>query len=236
MRTRRTRAVTGPAVAWALTALLGTSAAHGFDVNAFLPCEPLDPTVKYDDLNDPAAAVHLHTVESNHFSANVEHLKKGQTATNLARDLAFVLRQFPNHHRALNSMAEWQLKNKIPSEDTDIWTADCYFQRAIEFTPNDWIVHFVYGVYLHKAHRLDEAERAYDTAEDHGATGPDYFYNRGLLEVDRGDLEKAQRYADKAYGAGHPLPGLREKLAKARAKQSQQGLSAPKSTPTSNPG
>lgn len=204
-----------------LTALVVSSRAYAVDYNDFLPCQPLDPKQTYFDLNDPANAVKLNTVESNHFSYQVEHLQHGQTGT-IPNDLAFVLRQFPNHHRALNAMATWQLKNKLPDDpDANVWTADCYFQRAIAFTPDDWVVHFIYGIYLHKAHRLEEALRAYEAAEDHGANGADYFYNRGLLEVDLGHLDKAEEYAKKAYGLGHPLAGLRDKLARARAKQAE---------------
>jgi tetratricopeptide (TPR) repeat protein len=183
----------------------------------FYPCEALDPTVVYHDLRDPTNAILLGTVERNHFTPDVEQLRKGFTAP-LPRDIAFVLRQFPNHYRALYAMATWQLRNKGPLDaENNIWSADCYFQRAIAFRPEDWKVHFIYGIYLHKAHRLPEAEAAYDAAEAAGATGADYYYNRGLLEVDLGHLDRAEEYARSAYAAGHPLPGLREKLAHARA-------------------
>jgi len=216
--------------------VLAASRAAAVDFNDFLPCEPLDPNpqLAYGDYNDPAQQVRLHTVETNHLNSDVLHLKRGQTATNLSKDLAFALRQFPNHPAALSAMAEWQLKNRIPDDPVEnVWTADCYFQRAIAFRPNDPVVHLIYGIYLHKAHRLQEAERAYQSAEESGAGGADYFYNRGLLEVDLGNLDKAEECAQKAYAMGLPLPGLRDKLARARAKQGPGA--APPHPATANP-
>jgi tetratricopeptide (TPR) repeat protein len=183
-------------------------------------CEPLSSFSEYHDVNDRSSAVVLNTVETNHFVKDVELLVKGQTAP-LPLDIDFVLRAFPNHYRALNSMANWQLKNKLRSLTPDgrPWTADCYFQRAHNFAPKDWRVRIVYAIYLHRAKRLDEAREQYVAAEDLGASTADYYYSRGLLEVDMGDLANARTYADKAYAMGMPLPGLRDKLARAEAKQ-----------------
>jgi tetratricopeptide (TPR) repeat protein len=183
-------------------------------------CEPLSSDVDYHDVTDGASAVNLNTVESNHFVKDVEMLVRGQTAP-LPLDIDFVLRAFPNHYRALNSMATWQLKNKLQTLTPDgrPWTADCYFQRALNFVPKDWRVRVVYAVYLHRAKRLDEAHEQYVAAEDLGANNADYYYSRGLLEVEMGDLDSARKYADKAYGMGMPLNGLRDKLARAEAKQ-----------------
>lgn len=193
-------------------------------------CERLSSSGSYHDINDPGSAVNLRTVETNHFIRDVELLRRGQTAP-LPYDLDFVLRAFPNHYRALNSMATWQLKNALPnSPDGRVWTADCYFQRAMDLVPEDWKVRFVYGIYLHKAKRLKEAREQYDAAESLGGVdaegSADYHYNRGLLEIDAGNLAKARDYADKAYALGASLPGLRDKLA--RAENAASPRSAPK--------
>lgn len=188
-------------------------------------CEPLDAAtlasdntqVTYHDINDPASAVVRGTVESNHFIPSVENLTKGQTAP-LPRDIAFVLNAFPNHYRALASMARWQLANKLPSDpESRVWTADCYFSRAMTFRPKDSLVRLLYGVYLHRAKRWAEADTQYATAEQLGNTSADLYYNWGLLEVDRNNLEKAKEYANKAYALGYPLPGLKHRLKRALA-------------------
>lgn len=218
------RQLLGLAVAWI------ACSAHAASFEDFLPCEPLDPSQQYHDINESADQVARGTVERNHFIPAVETLQRGQTAP-LPRDIAFVLRQFPNHYRALNAMARWQLRNKLPIDEPEnqVWTADCYFQRAIAFRPDDWQIHFIYGIYLHGAKRLEEAERAYKAAEENGADGPNYYYNRGLLDVDLGHLDAADANAEKAYGMGASLPGLRDKIARARkATQAAQPIKKPK--------
>jgi Tfp pilus assembly protein PilF len=211
-------------------ALLLASPAFGLSYQDVSPCEPLTAHGQYHDINDAREAVVRGTVESNHFTPEVETLQRGLTAP-LPRDIAFVLRAFPNHHRALNSMARWQLQNKAPLDaENDIWTADCYFLRAIDFRPDDWRVQFVYGIYLHRAKRLVEADKAYDAAAELGADTPDFFYNRGLLAVDRGNLQQAGEFSDKATALGHPLKGLRDKLARAR-KAEEKKTSAPAAEP-----
>ncbi|MEP7245367.1 MAG: hypothetical protein ABI885_17075 [Gammaproteobacteria bacterium] len=204
-------ALCGAATLW----LAGLAQAAGY--TDFLPCEPLDPTVQYHDINEPADQQLRGTVERNHFTPPVETLQAGLTAP-LPRDIAFALRQFPNHYRALNSMARWQLLNKKPLDSENlVWTADCYFLRAADFVPDDWRVRFIYAIYLHRAKRYPEAEQQYDSAEQLGAEGAEFFYNRGLLAVDEGKLDAASAYADKAYEMGYPLKGLRDKLARARS-------------------
>jgi tetratricopeptide (TPR) repeat protein len=208
-----------------LLALMFTCSAYAASYEDYLPCEPLSPDQTYHDINDPRDHVLLGTVESNHFLPQVETLQKGQSST-IQADIAFVLRAFPNHYRALNAMARWQLRNKLPL-DNSIWTADCYFLRAQAFRPDDWKVRFVYGIYLHAAKRLDEADRAYAAAAERGADTPDFYYDRGLLNVDLGRLDLAQQDADKAYEMGHPLPGLRDKLARARKQSTPVKKAAP---------
>ena len=182
------------------------------------PCDPIDPlSAQSHDFNDSTLHQLLITVETNHFTPEVERLEQGLTAP-LPRDIAFVLRAFPNHYRALNAMARWQIANKPPHDSrAGLWTADCDFLRASVFLPKDATVHVIYGVYLHRAKRLAEAAHEYETAEGLGAQGADFYYNRGLLEIDLGNLDKASEYADRAYALGHPLPGLRDKLKRARA-------------------
>ena len=201
-----------------LVALMFVGAARAASYTDFLPCEPLDPNQQYHDLNEAADHQVLGTVERNHFTPEVETLQKGLTAP-LPRDIAFVLRAFPNHYRALNSMARWQLQNTKKALDSDnlVWTADCYFLRAMSFVPDDWRVQFVYAIYLHRAKRYPEAEKTYDSAEQLGAEGAEFFYNRGLLALDEGKLDVAQQYSDKAYEMGYPLKGLRDKLARAKS-------------------
>jgi tetratricopeptide (TPR) repeat protein len=180
-------------------------------------CEALEVTTQTYDVNDSASAVPIHTVETNHFTPDVEHLLKGQTAP-LPLDIAFVLRYIPNHYRALSAMANWQLKNRVPADmQSRVWTVDCYFERALVWRPNDPKVHFVYAIYLQKAARLADAVQEYAQAERLGASDAEFYYNRGLLEFDLGRLDAAREDADRAYSLGYPLLGLHHKLQRAAA-------------------
>jgi len=108
----------------------------------------------------------------------------------------------------LNAMGDWQLKHGVTDDpNANVWTAECYFQRAIAFRPNDPVVHLVYGIYLHKAHRLQDAERAYQSAEDSGAHSADYLQSRPAGGRPR---QSRQGRGIRAEGvrAGIPAPGL----------------------------
>lgn len=48
------------------------------------------------------------------------------------------------------------------------------------------------------------------TATDGGSA--ELVYNLGLVSYELGDLDAAEKYANEAYAAGFPLPGLRRKL------------------------
>ncbi len=206
-----------------LVALLVTGSARALTYGDVQPCEPFDPNATYHDINEAADQVLRGTVERNHFTKPVATLERGQTAP-LPRDIAFVLRQFPNHYLALNAMGRWQLRNQLDltESETPVWTADCYFMRAIDFRPGDYKLHLLYGIYLHGAKRYEEAWKEYALAEQNGADTAEFYYNRGLLAVDMGKLEQAQADADRAYSMGAPLPGLRTKLARAQ-KEAAQG-------------
>ena len=190
-------------------------------------CAPLEITPLTYDVNDPRTLDKVKAIEGNHFSIEVESLQKGLTGI-LPLDIAFVLRYVPNHYRALASMANWQLQHGLPAQlQNQVMTADCYFQRALSFKPGDGNIYLAFAVYLHRVKRYDDAGRVYEMAEralqesaadEHvEAHGADLYYNRGLLELDRGNIAKAEEYAAKAYAQGYPLPGLKNRLARAKA-------------------
>jgi Tfp pilus assembly protein PilF len=204
----------------AMGALTVAPPARAIDINDVQPCEPIDPSLTAfnynNNYNDPSAQMRLRTVEVNHFDEDVQLLKKGETAP-LPHDLDFALRAFPNFYPALNLMATWQLRHPGPiGPHSRYWTADCYFLRALSLWPNDWKLHYIYAIYLDKAKRLAEAQKQYDLAAADGASGGDYYYNRGLFEIDVGHLNEAAKYANLARAAGDPLPGLMIRLEQAR--------------------
>jgi Tfp pilus assembly protein PilF len=164
------------------------------------------------DVNDPADQRKVELVEKHHFTPEVAALIRGST-TKLPGDIHYTLRHVPNHYGALESMARFQLQQ--PVESDRYFTVDCYFERALAFRPKDARLYMLYGTYLHRARRLDQAQVLYTRAEELGLTSPELYYNRGLLEFERNNLDAAATYASKAYAGGYPLPALRNKLAKA---------------------
>ncbi|MBN1378928.1 MAG: tetratricopeptide repeat protein [Gammaproteobacteria bacterium] len=168
---------------------------------------PLDYT---DQIGE---AENLRIVESYHFSPKVEGLLEGDTGP-LPMDIDYVLRQIPNHYRALAAMMRFQIAYPRPA-DANYYTMDCYLERALAFTPTDPNLHMLYAVYAHKKKEYDKALKFYAEANRIGLNSMEYHYNLGLLYFDMKDYEKAREHAEKAYSQNYPLQGLRNKLKRA---------------------
>jgi tetratricopeptide (TPR) repeat protein len=186
------------------------------------------------DYNDPARRSELRLVEVAHFTSYMEEIalhgvasRRAQSAQEadgyslIAGNFDYTLHAFPNHARALHAMGVWQLRMRKDSPldyqrtvgTGGLMSANCYFQRAIMFTPNDGMVRHAYGAFLHQAGELDAAAAQYEKAIELLPNSPEPYYNLGLLHFERREYDKARVQADKAYALGYPLPGLRRKLA-----------------------
>lgn len=165
----------------------------------------------YDYTNPIHKEKYLPIVDTHHFTSEVESLK-GRVSTALWDDLDYTLRAFPNHHRALYAMARYQLIVHRPP-NAQYRTAECYFERALEFKPDDAMVYLIYGAYLHRAGELQKALEKYQAAIKLHLDSAELDYNIGLLYVDLKQWELANKYAASAYQKGYPLPGLKDKLA-----------------------
>lgn len=157
-------------------------------------------------------------VETAHFLPFVESLQRGLTTNHVGGDIDYTLRAFPNHPRALLAMMKLGFKLKTSKPPGAHFTVECYFDRAIRFTPDDPAVHTFYGLYLVKRGDRQAAARELDTAREGLQTSggdQNLNYNLGLAYFDLADYEKALQQAKLAYSLGFPLPGLREKLKRA---------------------
>lgn len=154
-------------------------------------------------------------VEQYSFPPEVERLERGASGE-LPGDIHVVLMSVPNHHRALHAMATWEIRHKAagkgPPGGVTFLGAECYFQRAFAFKPEDPTIHLIYGVYLHKSREFDKAMQAYTTARDLKPSSPEVHYNLGLLHFDLEQYDEAVASAREAYRLGYPLRGLRNKL------------------------
>lgn len=167
------------------------------------------------DYNSKKESKNIKLVETYHFTPEVEALLKGKSSDRLEMELDYTLRQIPNHYRALNAMAKWQMLHKEKNHEfADYSTAKCYFERALWFKPNDPVLHMLKGIYFHRKGDRNIALQAYKKAV---AIDPNYSeanYNLGLLYFDMGKYKEARHHAGIAYKNNFPLLGLRNKLEK----------------------
>lgn len=190
----------------ALSMLFVSAMAHGASY-----CGELANAYGPFDYRKSEFAPNLYLVESAHFTPSVEKLIKGNAGT-LGGDLDYTLRAFPNHPRALASMARYALRSKTTQVSGLKYSFECYFDRAIRFRPDDPAVRMIYGVFLSKRGRIDDAldqlTEAVNLQPDNGTIN----YNLGLVYFEKKDYENALLYAKKASALDFPLPGLKNKL------------------------
>jgi len=146
-------------------------------------------------------------VERAHFTTEIEAflVRDGVILNNLD----YTLRAVPNHPRALNAIARFDIERGISTRRRSV---DCWFERAIRFRPQDSTVWQIYANYLSRKDRHEEALDAYEQAKAIAPDRVEIDYNLGLLYVRMGQYDKALERARVAYAADYPLPGLRRKL------------------------
>jgi tetratricopeptide (TPR) repeat protein len=173
----------------------------------------------YDYTNPEHVRDKLPIVEQYHFNADVENLTGTMGDATVGANLWYVIRTFPNHHRALNSYARlWRRylkKGQIPPGVSRGHTPEYCFERAMQFAPHDGVVPMLYGNYLYQLGKLDQALKLYKQAAAIIPDSPELHYNLGLLYLEENDYRLASVHAKKAYDLGFPLPGLRNKLIRA---------------------
>ena len=163
------------------------------------------------DYRDPAEKDMLDKVETNHFLPQTEQLVKGTTGP-LPGDILYTLRWFPNHYRALNSLANFELPRGFRPDVVWDYDADCYFRRAVLFTPQDSTIYLIWGNFLFKKKDSEGALEKYSHAVELSPESAEAHYDIGLLYVALEDAPNARTHADKAYSLGYPLMGLKRKL------------------------
>lgn len=156
----------------------------------------------------------LRKVEKAHFSSQVENLVRGDSST-IGADIAYTLKAIPNHPRALAAMAALARKERRPTPRGSDYSIECWFERATRFAPNDPAVPLIMAIDLMKDGKTKAALIQLKTAEGLAPDNPNVHYNLGLAYFDLKDYENSLASAKRAYELGFPLPGLREKLARA---------------------
>jgi len=157
----------------------------------------------------------LAIVEGRHFTSDVENLIKGETSTTPEGDLNYTLTSWPNHHRALISIINYQLKikNKLMPGKLNS-PPECYLQRAIYFSPKDAVIYSLYGYYLHKVNKLENSIKYYERAMELSPDNSKISYSYSLLLINLKRYDEAVKYAKIAYQDSHAPKGLKQKLQK----------------------
>lgn len=148
----------------------------------------------------------LTNVEKYHLEPGRDKLQHGRYAYAMA-DARFMLAYFPNNPDALKLAMEIALQ--WPGNEM---AAKPFFEKAINSYPQHGQTYLIYGVYLHRLGKTEEAVAEYKKAIKRDPRSAEAHYNLGLALVALGHLKEANDAAHKAYALGHPLPGLKNKL------------------------
>lgn len=184
------------------------------------PCKGKDQAFgPFDYLSRTEYRTQLRLVEGAHLNQNVIDLSNEFGKNGYLRDeLDYTLRAWPNHHIALQSISRYQT---LHTSSKDIKYShkltspvECYFQRAINFSPNDSITHMLFAIYLQKLNHKKKASEQYEAAIKISPENISIRYNYGLLLFSMKHYEQSLENAQKAYASGYPLPGLKKMLIK----------------------
>lgn len=140
--------------------------------------------------------------------------KKGQSGT-IAGDISYTLAVFPNHPRALHAMSNLALRQRTAHLVDSKYSVDCWFDRAFRFRSNDPIPRMIYGAYLLKTGKTEEAVKSLEMAAEIGPDDGNINYNLGLAYFESKQYEKSLEHAHIAERQGFRLPGLKNKLIRA---------------------
>ena len=193
----------------ALAATSGTAAAQG-NSSCGNPFKNHFGPIDYRTANAYTKAL----VENVHFTPGIESLTRPGTTMfrDMASDIGYTLRVFPNHHRALVTMSRAAKKFGSDPAPNGIFTVDCYFERAVLFRPDDTVARLLYAQHLGQTKRKDEALAQVRQALDSAGDNPFSHYNIGLMAFELGDFELAVAQAQKAELLGYPVTALKDLL------------------------
>ena len=166
-------------------------------------------------------------VEKAHFPAQVENWTRGHSGP-LGADIDYTIQRIPNHHRALASIARQAERAKKDQLPVMQYPVECYFERAVRFTPDDHVVRMLYAQFLISRARVSEATKQLEQADRLVPDNPFTMYNIGLVYFDMKDYAHALAYAHKAMAMGLERPELRQQLESVgRWTEPETGASSP---------
>jgi tetratricopeptide (TPR) repeat protein len=153
----------------------------------------------------------LRNVEAYHVGPAVDRMKTHNFPSAL-QDIQFILDFFPNHPTGLAMLsdlcdAQWR------SPQCDI---DARFQAAIDRNNTAPQTFLLYGLHLQRRNQLPQAIESYKKSIALNPRSANAHYNLALAYFDQKQFDQANREAQISYALGIPLPGLRDKLTRAK--------------------
>jgi hypothetical protein len=185
-------------------------------------------------------------VERHHMGFVIKEQLRTKDYCGYFGSLNYTLRAFPNHPQALKLMGEfliehppcyiterrkWEASAPLSQRSAEIlegrWQemdGDFFFERALRFMTEDTRVipkhaetHVLFGDWLRKQGRREEAMKQYVAARALNPRFADSYYGLGMLYLDMKDAQMAVENAKKAYALGKPPAELRDRLIAAKA-------------------
>lgn len=193
-----------PAVLLLATAAAGAKPYCGELTNAIGPFDYREP---------PPDALYM--VEMAHYTEEVAAGVKGNTGA-IGGDLDYTLRAFPNHVKALTTMAMVAARMKVNQLTSARYPVECYFERAVRFKPDDGMAWGAYGKYLYGVGQEERAMPLLKKAHDMAPDNPSVNYNLGIAYFRAKQYDLAVKHAKAAYQHDFPFDGLRNMLVGAR--------------------
>lgn len=153
-------------------------------------------------------------VEKFHFTPGIESMTRPQNTTyaEMAGDVSYTLHVFPNHPRALLTMTRLGERYKSPQPPGAKFSVDCYYDRAVRFTPDDTVVRAFYALHLVKQGQKESALQQLGLAAEHAKDNPTSHFNIGLVYFDLKEYDRALAQAHKAQELGSTRPELMDRL------------------------
>lgn len=184
---------------------------HAMADKAGSSCAPIAIPGHYGPYNYVTENGKIKIVEQFHFTPKVEALIGGQSGY-LGDDLSYTLNASPNHHRALAAIMRYGARTKSPQPPHLAYSIECYFDRAVRFSPKDTVVRGLYAEYLANLKRPAEAIQQLDAASEFADDNPVSHYNLGLVYFDLGQYDQALREEHAARKLGYEGAQLSAKL------------------------
>lgn len=138
-----------------------------------------------------------------------EAIKAGLFHGSAMHDISFELHHSPNHHEGLRLLLAYVDGGGKP---LDLAPPVCFFLWARQFVPDDIVVLQLSAMYAWKHGKRDAAAGFFTQALALAPNSAELNYIAGLYYFEIGNHTAARERAWAAYAAGHPLPGLRNKL------------------------